>query len=372
LRIVYITDSYPPVINGVSYVVEKLAENMALQGHEVEVITIDSSFKVPRTEIKNGVLIKRFLGARPAGSYHIPSPAIIKEIRKDADVVHVHNFHSVMPLVVALSLKKESDCLAVVTPHYHTMGHHLHSKIAWVPYMRFLKKIIKNFDLVQTVSRFEAETVERDFGVKSIVVENGIPEDVYDYSWTGPKEEVLRILFVGRLEKYKRLDLLLDAASLAREKIKGLPLEVDIVGSGSQEHSIKAKAKSLDLHLNLQKNVPREKLLELYSKASCLVNCSQFEAFSIVTAEALAVGAPVVIVYPWGVNFREYPKASIVQPDPEALAQGILKSNELGSKNTKHVPTWEECGAKMRELVYSKALKLSALRNFRENLNRAR
>lgn len=349
------TDSYPPVINGVSYVVQKLAENMAAHGHEVKVITIDSSLKEPKTETRNGVLIKRFLGARPAGSYHIPSPAIIKEIKKDADVVHVHNFHSVMPLVVALSLKKESNCLAVVTPHYHTMGHHLHSKIAWVPYMRFLKKFIKNFDLVQTVSRFEAETVERDFGVKSIVVENGIPEDVYDYSWTGPKDkDVLRILFVGRLEKYKRLDLLLDAASVAREKLKGHPLEVNIVGTGSQEHSIKAKAQSLDLHLNLQKNIPREKLLELYSNASCLVNCSQFEAFSIVTAEALAVGAPVVIVYPWGVNFREYPKATIVQPDPEALAQAMIKSKELGSKNRKHVPTWEECGAKMRELVYTR------------------
>lgn len=354
MRIVYITDSYPPVVNGVSYVVENLAENMARQGNEVEVITIDSSLSLPRSELRNGVLVRRFLGIRPGGSYHIPSPEIIKEIRKEADIIHAHNFHSVLPLISALSLEESENCLTVVTPHYHTMGHHLHSKIAWIPYKRFLQKALRKFDLVHAVSQFESETVSRDFGVKPIVVENGIPSDVYKWKWNKRQEDdKFRILFVGRLEKYKRIDLLLKAASTVQQKNKDhTEVEITIVGAGPEARSILKKAKDLNLVLKLQNHLPRDELLQLYSTTNCLVNCSQFEAFSIVTAEALAIGTPVVTVNPWGVNFKDFPRATIAQPNPDSVAEAIIEAS-LGNKEWKHVPTWEECTEKMRMLVYS-------------------
>jgi glycosyltransferase involved in cell wall biosynthesis len=354
LRIVYITDSYPPMVNGVSYVVENLAENMAKHGYEVEVITIDNTLSLPKSEVRNGVLIRRFFGIRPAGAYHIPSPDIIKEIKRDADVIHAHNFHGVLPLIAAQFIGERENCLTVVTPHYHTMGHHLHSKIAWIPYMRFLQKAVRKFDVVHTVSHFEFETVFRDFGVKSIVVENGIPSDVYKWSWNKKRgDNKFRILSIGRLQKYKRFDLLLDAASIVQQKIEsGSEVEITIVGNGPEARFLLNRAKNLSLVLKIRSNLPRNELLQLYSATNCLVHCSQFEAFSIVTAEALAIGAPVVTVYPWGINFKDYPRATIAQPNPESIAEAIIETTQ-GDKEWKHVPTWEECAEKVRMLVYS-------------------
>lgn len=357
MRITYITDSYPPVVNGVSYVVANLAENLARQGHEVKVITIDSTFSLPHSELRNDVLIRRVVGFRPAGSYHIPTPQIIREINVSADVIHAHNFHGVMPLVSALSLHKSPNCLAVVTPHYHTMGHHLHSKIAWVPYKRFLQKAIEKFDVIQTVSQFESEVVGRDFGVKSVIIENGIPSDVYDWQWQNPQSgDVFRMLYVGRLERYKRIDLVLEAASIVQQGMTGHSrVEVDIVGIGSEAHSIISKAKNLNLRVNMHLNVPRAALLQLYSTTNCLVNCSRFEAFSIVTAEALAIGTPVVIVYPWGINFKDYPRAAVVPPEPMSIAEAILQSRSRALKERKHIPTWSESVQKMVKIVYARA-----------------
>ena len=60
MKIAYVCDSYPPVINGVS--------------HVVEVITLDSSWHLPKVEEADGVLVRRFPGVSPGGSYHFPFP----------------------------------------------------------------------------------------------------------------------------------------------------------------------------------------------------------------------------------------------------------------------------------------------------------
>jgi glycosyltransferase involved in cell wall biosynthesis len=358
LRIVYVTDSYPPVINGVSYVVQNLAEVMVKYGHQVEVITIDSTFRLPKEETRNGVLIRRFTGIRPAESYHIPSLRIIREIKRSADVIHSHNFHGLMPLVSAVSLDDDQGRLAVVTPHYHTMGHHFHSKIAWIPYKKFLQSAIRRFDIVHTVSEIESRAVQRDFGLYSIVVENGVPPDVYKWRWCDPSEEGRRkfnILFVGRIERYKRVDLLIRAASLVKQRVsKDMEVEVTIIGSGSQVSSVLQLANELQVKVKIEREVSRRKLLDLYSTTNCFVNCSEYEAFSIVSAEALAIGTPVVVVYPWGSNFREYPRAAIVHPDATSIAEAILQWKRRGMEEHRNVPTWDECGKKMLELVYTR------------------
>jgi glycosyltransferase involved in cell wall biosynthesis len=361
LRITYVTDSYPPIVGGVSYVVQNLAENMAARGHEVEVVTIDNSLELPRVSEENGVVVRRILGLRPGGYYHFPSPEILREINRQTDILHVHNFHSVLPLVCALA--KDSTVLrsnkVVVSPHYHRPGIHFHSKIAWLPYMQFLKREIQNFDVVHCVSEFESHAVHRDFDVEPVVVSNGIAPDTYTHSWTranGGGARPLKVMFVGRLEKYKRLDLVVEA--LARVQREGIPgrsgLEFTAIGSGPELRSLMELARRKSVRIKHRNRVEREELLGLYSSSDCLVNCSQYEAYSIVTGEALAIGTPVVIAKPWGVNWVNYPRATIVDPDVESVAEGIKNSVNLeNGGGLKRVPTWPEIVDRMCSDVYN-------------------
>lgn len=356
MRIVYVTDSYPPLINGVSYVVSNLAESMASLGHQIEVVTIDTTLKLPKESNENGVFVRRIFGLRPQGYYHIPSPEIIREIKKKADFIHAHNFHSTLPYLCALLKTSESQETGklIVSPHYHTHGIHFSTKLAWVLYDNLLRRVINRFDTFHCVSEFEARLVENDFGVTTVVVGNGIREDVYNYKADlYDNHKILRILCIGTLEPYKRFDMALVAASIARKKRPDLDIELNLVGSGPASAFLNQLASNLKLRMFMHKRLPRKELLSLYCKSNCLVNCSKYEAFSIVTAEALAIGIPVVIVRPWGVNFSNYPRAAIVDPLPEAVAEGIIKSTELKNLPYKRVPTWSQITQEMCSKIYT-------------------
>jgi glycosyltransferase involved in cell wall biosynthesis len=351
MKILYVTDSYPPILNGVSYVVEHLARHMAAKGHEVEVATVDSSWRLPKVEDMDGVLVRRFPGFSPGRSYHFPSPKMLQNLKKEFDVIHVHNFHSVLPLLCSMYVKNSRyKGLLVATPHYHTSGHHMHSRVAWLLYKPLLQNAVKRFDAVHCVSCFEAERVARDFGVRPIVIENGVDEDVYYYSWIGCNKDAFNITCVGRLERYKRIDWVIRAASIVMEK--GYKVRVNVIGSGPEASLIIRLAQRLGVDLKLMKPLPRDTYLRLLSESSCVVNPSSYEAFSIVCAEALAMGVPVIVMHPWGINFKNYQRAIIVNPDVPSIADGILESKGLGRKPIRPVPTWNEVTEKIYREIY--------------------
>ena len=353
MKILYVTDSYPPIINGVSYVVEHLARHMAVKGHEVEVVTLDSSWCLPRVEEMDEVLVRRLPGFSPGRSYHFPSPEIFQSLKRKAGVMHVHNFHSVLPLICSMRFSDNGhDEQFVVTPHYHTPGHHLHSKVAWFLYKPLLQSSIRRYDAVHCVSCFEAERVARDFGVSPIVVENGVDEDVYDYKWVGIEGDTttFNLTFVGRLERYKRVDWVVRAASIIMKK--GYKVKVNIVGSGPEAPSLINLARELGVQLNLFQHIPRNVYLKLLSESSCVVNPSLYEAFSITCAEALAMGVPVVVVRPWGINFDGYPRAIIVDPDVSSVADGILDIRGMNGKPVVNPPSWKDVADAIYRGVY--------------------
>jgi glycosyltransferase involved in cell wall biosynthesis len=349
------------VINGVSHVVENLAKNLAANGHEVKVIAVDNTFKLPRTEEKDNVLIKRFPGLSPAGSYHIPFPSFVNEIRtekKECDIIHVHNFHSVIPLVAVLSFGGRSNHgRRVITPHYHLPGHYPHSAVAWKFYKPILKRTIRLFDIVQCVSNFEAQTIRSEFCLKPIVIENGVNSDVYSYTWRKPSSGETRILFVGRLEKYKRIDLMIKAAAIAQ---RSLPkVKVTIVGKGPEASELRKIANHFCVDLEIVHDLDRNELLELYAKSNCMVNCSNYEAFSLVVA------TPSVIVHPWGMNFKDFPRAAIVNQNPESIARGMMSWEALSDRPKKKLMTWAEIAERFSKLYNQDLIEVPSLEESR-------
>jgi glycosyltransferase involved in cell wall biosynthesis len=103
-----------------------------------------------------------------------------------------------------------------------------------------------------------------------------------------------KILYVGRIKKYKGLDVILKAAAGLKPDMPDL--ELDIAGSGDDVPRLKELARSLGMEswTRFLGFVTEEKKVELYSGARVVVNSSLKEGWGLTSIEANACGTPVV------------------------------------------------------------------------------
>jgi glycosyltransferase involved in cell wall biosynthesis len=103
-----------------------------------------------------------------------------------------------------------------------------------------------------------------------------------------PRNEVLRLLFVGRLSKPKNVDVLLRAAAILMHE--GLALEVTIVGDGPELESLRslASAEGVQPHVSFTGPVPQEMVFDHYQKSHVLVLASETEGWPKALSEGMA------------------------------------------------------------------------------------
>ena len=311
MRVVIVAHAFPPYKGGLSYVVENLSLNLARMGFEVEVLTLDVTGGLPRYEEYGGVHVRRFRGYAPDNCYFIPSTEFVRYLKRvEADVVHVHNIGSALTPIAIYSVSKGTGRpKVVVSPHHHESGSRWHTKIAWLFYKPIARGSLRRADVVHAVSRYEASLIKKDFGLEAVVVPNGVSEDVFKYRWSPPKDRIV-LTYAGRVERYKRVDLVLGVAvELAKSN---LDVTVRVIGEGADLQRVIRLAKSAGVSLEAPGFLPREEYLEALSRSTVLVNLSDYEAYSIVTAEALAMGVPAVIAEPWGRTFEGISGAYVV------------------------------------------------------------
>lgn len=103
-----------------------------------------------------------------------------------------------------------------------------------------------------------------------------------------------KILYVGRIKRYKGLDVILRAAAGIKPAFPDLELE--IAGSGDDVPRLKELAKTLgmDSWTRFLGFVTEAKKVELYGAARVVVNSSLKEGWGLTSIEANACGTPVV------------------------------------------------------------------------------
>ena len=100
------------------------------------------------------------------------------------------------------------------------------------------------------------------------------------------RDKVTEFLFVGRLEKEKNLDLLIQAFANYPN------LNLSIIGYGKEERFLRSKATKNVLFLGEIKN---KELSYYYQKADVLILPSKREPWGLVVEEALNNGTPVIV-----------------------------------------------------------------------------
>jgi len=295
MRIIYIAPRYYPHIGGVEYVVKSVAERLVKMGYSVTVIAGEPSIGKSREEEVNGVEVIRWPTWSPGDAYHIPRQRnklekLLTDLDRAADLIHIHSVHAILTVYSGLLISNHINAKFVITPHYHGSGHTIAREIAWTVWRRYVGKLLEMADVVHVVSSRESSLITRHYPEakdKVVVIPNGVEEDVMNYKWQGQQSNYM--VYAGRIEKYKRLELALQTA-------KKLGIKLLIIGQGPYRKKLEKYIRNYyrDLAELLEPQL-RTKYLELLAGARYAINPSRHEAYSIFTAEALAIGTPAII-----------------------------------------------------------------------------
>ncbi len=101
------------------------------------------------------------------------------------------------------------------------------------------------------------------------------------------EERKSHLCFIGRLEKQKNVDSLLDA-------LQGLDVSIDIIGSGSLEKQLRNKAHQAGLAAQFLGNLPHPSLPEFINRAALYIQPSLYEGHPKTILEAMACGKAVI------------------------------------------------------------------------------
>ena len=250
------------------------------------------------------------------------------------DVIHSHYW-----LSGCLGTWAQNDWERPHVVTFHTLGESKNRAGAG-PYEPGLR-IANERELVQTCHRIVVPTSrERD----SLVRYYGAPEDRIGIVPCGVNLELFRpgareparrqlgfdphdhiLLYVGRFEPLKGLDILLEAIA-ALKNFDGLRLVI-VGGDGESNpahQALKQKARTLGISERCLFTGPveQQKLPPYYHSADALVIPSHYESFGLVGLEALACGRPVIST-PVGAMAERLREALAVRVTPLVSSQSL-------------------------------------------------
>lgn len=331
MRVLLISDLFPPHIGGLEQHVQNLSRGLAARGHSVGVATMWSE-DLPMTETLNGVRVHRIKGtAMRAGSHTnpsgrpyaspIPDPEVVLALarivaRERPQIVHGHNWmvHSYLPLKAAsrarlvvtlhdygvICAKRSlmygdsacsgpafTKCLRCAAATYGAMKGLSIATANWMinPALR------SGVDIFLPVSTAVAEGNRLGTsGLRYEVVPNFVPDDVE--SRADPTHETLArlpkgpfVLFVGALLRHKGIEVLLDAYG-------GLSAPPPLVIIGTRWPETPATFPPGTIVLE---NLPHPGVMAAWRRAAIGTVPSVFpDPCPTVAMEAMACGVPLV------------------------------------------------------------------------------
>jgi glycosyltransferase involved in cell wall biosynthesis len=330
MHVLQVTPRYFPNIGGVEIIVQKISEMLvASKEAQVTVYSVDLSQGLSRRQNVNGVLVKRFTSLLGDPLY-FPEPRFITDLmREKADIIHVHNVHTLLPFLATLS--KHSKQKLLLQSHYHRFGQSSfrHSLLKLYRY-GLNSMIFSRVDLVIANSAYETKILYEDFHTygKVALIPEGIDVDEVKRMRRSPVEPK-RILYVGALKQYKNVDSILKGfGRLIAKDNKNFRLI--IVGEGSEYKFLTNLAHSLGIenYVEWKHGLSRQQVLNEYAKASVLIMLSPLESFSRVVFEALLMGVPVVVLN-YGATAHLVRKGfaeGVNSLNPEEIANSLMKT----------------------------------------------
>jgi glycosyltransferase involved in cell wall biosynthesis len=314
MKILISTDTYYPQVNGASYFTQRLAYYLQNAGHEIRVVAPSESIKNTDTTIND----VRLFGIRsyPVFFYKnfrfcIPFfidnslGSIVHDF--NPDIIHVQGHFAISRRVIAIA--KEKNIPLIATNHFmpenllpylpfSTLIGPAIKKLAWKDFSNIFKKT----DVMTTPTAIAAKLIQPYFEKLIIPISCGIdlktfnPKNEGDYlikRYNMASSPIL--LYVGRLDKEKNLDMIIRALAKA---LVTIDIQLVIAGSGAEKNTLMKLSNQLGIGKKVifPGFVPNADIPNLFALADCFIIAGTAELQSIVTMEAMATGLPILAV----------------------------------------------------------------------------
>jgi len=336
MRVVMLSNSFPPEIGGIQEHVSNLAQTLARQGHQLKIVTVRRNkservrdkfagldvVRVPQLNLPK-TLTSQYLAITTA-------LLIAMRLRGQADVVHYHTFWP--DAFTAFVVNK-------FVPTVYTAHESRFLLMAEQPRSRrWLKLALRPFQGILAPST-ELLEVTRQLGVsteKSAFIANAVDAKKFRPGVSGEKVRArygvpvnhCLILCPRRLVPKNGLEFLIESLPSIRQRFSDV--SVLIAGDGPEREKLEARVRQLGLDDSVifagsQNN---DALPEFYAAADIVAIPSLKEATSIAGLEAMASACAVVATNVGGLPeiIEDGVSGMLVTPrDPEALARAIMR-----------------------------------------------
>ena len=273
---------------GISVYVRNISERLAKR-HDVTVFATNPG-GLPRFEVINGVTVERFKRLAPGGAYFFSLDMLLRLRRVHFDVVHGHGYQA-FPLHLSTLARRKKF---IASTHYHGVGHSPFRNSLMRIFRVGGKRTLESADRIVAVSEYEKSVLCRQFNLDAnriAVIPCGL--DFSQFEGLERCERDFRsILYVGRLESYKGAQFLVEALPKLDSDVF-----LEIVGKGPMKHVLEERAKELKVFERVRffQDLSRRQLLQMVFDADVFAMLSQYEAYSMAVAEALAAGRPCIV-----------------------------------------------------------------------------
>jgi glycosyltransferase involved in cell wall biosynthesis len=370
VRILQLSDLYPPVLGGLERHVRVLSHELALRGHDVSVATMRTPGSLP-VEDDGPVRVHRLSGmsrligrlyedeARP---FHppVPDPAVVLALRRlvsklQPDVVHAHGWI----LYSALPAAQASGTKVVVTLHDHGLqcpkktlfrkgrtcegpaarrclpcASRHYGALKGVPVtlgMFGSRALNRRVDRYLAISRFVGEAARPFTGVGGPleVLPTFLDDSLFDLPADDTSPDFVPdrafVMFAGALGAHKGVDVLLEAHARLSPRAPLL-----LLGTRAQD-----LPRALPLDVTAIAGAPSQQVMAAWRRCAVAVVPSRWpEPLGQVALEAMAAGRPVVASAVGGLlDLISHEETGLLVPpgDSAALAEAISRLLEDGA-----------------------------------------
>ncbi len=314
MNILIATDQYYPTLGGIIVATDQLIRELARNSHTVSLLAPSATRTTQTERVNENLTIYRINSFSIFKKKGIRFAYNFKSIKQTIDTIKPDLIHVATPGVIGVTSLREAKKLGIpvvatnhivaenITAAWNTMPHFIEAGVEKIA-MEWLRNIYQQADHMISPSGAAADHLRKLGITKPItVISNGL----YLKIFVNPNLKILkslkeklqlpkkpRILYVGRFDKEKQVDLLIEAFAALRNNFDAQLL---LAGKGLEEELLKAQIaqKNLSEHVTIVGYLSTDELAALYHLVDVFVMPSVVELQSIATMEAMASHLPVI------------------------------------------------------------------------------
>jgi len=254
----------------------------------------------------------------------LPTPrsflTLIK-LAKNSDVIHIEIGNGLDLIIFLVKIiTNRPVATGILSPFFFG------SKIRDIYTRTLWKFVTKHFEGKQVMNSIY-ENLLKSWNFSGIYrIESGVNLRSFSSNIPRDKNNIFKVLYVGRLARQKGTDILIDAIEKVKELPESKDIEFRIMGTGPYYDVLHKLQK--DTKVKILGYLPDEALVSEYINCDLVVCPSRQEGFSLTVLEGCASGKPIVATNIPGLHevVKNDVNGVLTNPsDPSSFSGGILK-----------------------------------------------